>query len=362
MKKRIFAAFCGAILALGLMGCEKPENPILEETQESQAIQQQENRRLFLELDENNRIDAEIPALSRMELAVYHLSMPDLTPEQLFGVFLPENSEGISRNSECSPGTLTYKKDSGAELHIDPFYSQLSFTADPEAAYSSGQESETASLLYYYSQAHPQAPAKDLSFMTAVQMQETAKRIVTRLGVGYEPEISCVVTLSGQEILDFQHEMYQDPSYTEMGSPYHLTEAEDACYLEIVFSIDGSPIYRPGEQMVSFTDGVMPPCPVSASLFMTEEGIRHFNMMYACTAEPAQVYKIISPEEAAQTIKKKYEQQIHFGEIIFDTVYLEYMPVPKRDGYVLQPYWCFDSPDYAERINAITGEDISYGG
>ena len=194
-------------------------------------------------------------------------------------------------------------------------------------------------------------------------MKQAALDVFTRLNLSFEPELLHFVTLSGQEVLDFQLEMYGDPSYTEMGSPYRLTEGEDACYLEFTFSMDGVPVYSPEARRASFADGVMSPYPVSASMILTEEGIRHFYMVCASTAEPDGVPQpLLSPEKAAQALKEKYDLEIHFGEIVFDRVYLEYIPVMDGDESVLKPYWCFDSPDLAERINAITGEDLTYGG
>ena len=132
MKKQIFALLCGAMLTL--TGCGTSETPVSEAPTETQAPQAAETRSIYLELDEHNRIDGEVTVPANMEASVYSLTMPDLSPEALFSAFLPENSQGITRIS--SSGTVTYKKDSGQEIRTDSYGLCLSYTADPETAYT----------------------------------------------------------------------------------------------------------------------------------------------------------------------------------------------------------------------------------
>ena len=276
---------------------------------------------------------------------------------------MAKSSSGVkSKVDTGTPGRTAYKKASGQEVSWDPYDMRLNYTADPETAYTPGPESETATLLYYYTQEHPDAHPHDLSFLTAAELEQEAESLFQKLGMAFQPELLHFVTLSGQEVLDFQEEMYRKPFYTEMGTPFQLTDAEDTCYLEFTFSMEEIPIFGPKEHGVSYIDGVFPPIPVSASLLITAEGIQRFNMNYACTAVKGEDKPLLTPEAAAQALKEQYALEIHFGEIVFDRVYLQYIPVMEGDQFVLKPYWCFDSADLAERINALTGEDISYGG
>ena len=77
-------------------------------------------------------------------------------------------------------------------------------------------------------------------------------------------------------------------------------------------------------------------------------------------------------EEAIAALKTKYDLQIIYGSNVITGIWMEYIPVMQNQNWVLVPYWCFvsndielmDMPDFetADRINAITGEDLAYGG
>lgn len=81
--------------------------------------------------------------------------------------------------------------------------------------------------------------------------------------------------------------------------------------------------------------------------------------------------KIISAENALNKIKQKYTDIITSEKQTIEQIWLEYVAIPQWDsksseGQFWKLYWCFLKRDeegclWAERINAVTGGDLSYG-
>lgn len=71
----------------------------------------------------------------------------------------------------------------------------------------------------------------------------------------------------------------------------------------------------------------------------------------------------------ASAVKEIYVNTILNSQVTISRIWLEYVVVPdweEKEQYKLVPYWCvqIDSPSgnsSAERINAITGGNLSYG-
>lgn len=206
-------------------------------------------------------------------------------------------------------------------------------------------------------------------------MEAYCRNVLTELGVVWDMELSQCVTLSGQEILDFQSEMFTDSGYTEFGTPMTLTDAEDTCYIVFSFSYDGVPLLGSDEPNVSSYVSMFPTPSAYAALMINADGIQDCEVFYPCTLEPiSDSQKIMSVEEGIAALKAKYDLEILFEAQVITDIWMEYIPVMQNENWVLVPYWCFvskaeerfDSPagDYenADRINAITGEDLAYGG
>lgn len=81
--------------------------------------------------------------------------------------------------------------------------------------------------------------------------------------------------------------------------------------------------------------------------------------------------KIISAENALNKIKQKYTDIITSEKQTIEQIWLEYVAIPQWDsksseGQFWKLYWCFLKRDeegclWTERINAVTGGDLSYG-
>ena len=61
-------------------------------------------------------------------------------------------------------------------------------------------------------------------------------------------------------------------------------------------------------------------------------------------------------------LREKYALQITQADLVFEKLYLEYLPIMEGQTTVLKPYWCFSGDHIGERFHAHTGEDLTYGG
>ncbi len=384
MRKLIQTVACATAISLCLFGCgnqdsqepaTNPENIVVvsTDTEPTEAITQQ----ITMDICENVSMDAEVKIPGKTQYSTYTLNMVDCAPDRLFGIFCPEGYGSYTQKNHNEAGYVEYLENSGKKLVVYGLDYGISYWSyDIDTGNNSLQEVE--SLLYYYTQEHPQAQNHDLSFMTVSEMEAYGKSILSQLGVVLEPELHTCVTLSGQEILDFQQEMYQTSYYTEFQTPEKLASAEDTCYMVFSFTYDGVPVFGPEALGVSFMDGVFPPVEVEATIVLNADGIQSFRVTCPCNAVvTSEAQAILTPEEAIAALQEKYELEIVFGAIKIVDMWLEYIPIQHGQTTVLTPYWCFAQKmliEYddgtsiwsengsAERINAITGEDLAYGG
>lgn len=387
MRKYVQAAVCAAIISVCLLGCgnqelDKPtQTPddkestaavSTTETVEDATVGESSASRtqhVTQDLAENLTIDAEAVIPGRTQYSTYTLKMVDSAPDQLFGIFCPEGYGSFTKEDRSYPGSsvFAYKTSDGKVLVVQDNCIDYS-SYDVETGNQPMQE--IATLMYYHTQEHPDAQPHDLSFMTVAEMEGFCKTILTQLGVAWEPKLNQCVTLSGQEILDFQQEMFGKSYYTEMGQPpMQLTDAKDSCYLEFSFSFDGIPLFGPEEPTVSFMDGVIPPSAVKATIMINADGIQDFHLQGICAvAYASDPQTVLTLEDAITALKNKYDVEILFGTQKITDIWMEYIPVKQGESTVLTPYWCFKNIDEsgkyasADRINAITGKDLAYGG
>lgn len=89
----------------------------------------------------------------------------------------------------------------------------------------------------------------------------------------------------------------------------------------------------------------------------------------------SEAHSIISVQEALKKLCEEQENTITFGTRLITEVWLEYIPIraenaaPGVGPFILKPYWCFGTVDAesggehiidADRINAVTGDDLAY--
>lgn len=392
MREFIYSALFAVLIVFCLSGCAKPEQgmPVVEaetnetvlpsdpfETTEIPTVPEKAaTRHLFQELGENVRLDAEAALPEKEAYSTYTLKRVDSDPDRLFAIFSPEGYGSYTVDDRSS---LRYFESSGKKLVVRK--GSISYHAY-NIDWGENPMQDVNTLMYYYTQNHPQAEPHDLSFMTVAEMERYCTDILSRLGIAFEPELLRCVTLTGQEIMDFQQELFGSGGiYTQMGyTPTSLTSATDTCYLEFTFTYDGLPLLGSEEPGIASAVGMMPTSSVTATIMINADGIQDCDVFFPCTiASESQPQTILTLDEAVAALKDKYASESHTGAIEFCNAWLEYLPVVKEDSVTLTPYWCFVTrrtseengdgtgawqSEYAnaERFNAITGKDLTYGG
>lgn len=329
---------------------------------------------LFQQLDDNVQVDAEVILPEKEAYSTYTLKMVDCDPDRLFAIFSPEGYGSYTLDDRRS---LRYFESSGKKLVVrDDSISYSAYNID----LGDNPMQDVDTLMYYYTQEHPQTEPHDLSFMTVAAMEQVCDDVFSQLGIAFEPKLERCVTLTGQEIMDFQNELFGGSYDPEMGrTPTGLTSATDTCYLEFSFTYDGLPLLGSEEPGVASAVSMMPTPSVTATIMINADGIQKCNVYYPCTiAAESQPQAVLTPDEAVAALKDKYSLEIHTSSEVFSNVWLEYIPIATEDSVTLTPYWCFVSrsawensdetgsvnPEYAnaQRFNAITGKDLTYGG
>lgn len=398
MRKFLQSAAIAVLILACLLGCGKTEQgtpavktetnkvtvpsntlataPVVPETDPATAPKEVNTQHLFQELAENVRVNAEMTLPEKEAYSTYTLKRVDCDPDRLFGIFSPEGYGSYTTDERSS---LRYFESSGKKLVVrDNSISYSAYNID----WGENPMQDVHTLMYYYTENHPQAEPHDLSFMTVAEMEHFCRDILSKLGIAFEPELLKCATLTGQEIMDFQQELFGSGGiYAENGfTPTNLTAATDTCYLEFSFSYDGLPLLGSEEPGVASAVSMMPTPSVTATMMINADGLQKCDVYFPCTIESeSQPQTILTPDEAVTALKDKYDLEIHTSTIEFSNVWLEYMPVVKEDSVTLTPYWCFvtrrmleENSDgagtwqtkyaNAERFNAITGKDLAYGG
>lgn len=387
MKKYIQAVAFSTLLSLFFIGCgsknagipvpelnnqesSAPTSMVSDVTGDGETIVSS-TQHITQEICENRIIDAEVVIPGKTQFSTYTLKRVDGDPDRLFDIFCPEDHGGYIQETVDYSNDIVYRESSGKVLVVrDDAISYSAYDVD------SGETpmQEVGNLMYYYTQEHPQTQPHDLSFMTVAEMEKFARSVLDQLGIEWHAELLNCVTLDGSEILAFQKEMFSKSIYTEFGFPMVLTEAEDTCYLELIFSYDEVPLFGPEEPRASFVEDVFPPTPAKATILFNADGIQKIDVNCACIVEIASApQKILSVEDAIACLKAKFDLAIQFGMLKITDIWLEYIPVKQEQTLVLTPYWCFKGideerqniPGYlgnGERFNAITGKDLAYGG
>lgn len=379
MKKYFSIIAFAAALSACLLGCEKhkSESPFdftkntsvsyaASETQPTASGGASNIRHITQELGDNLFINAEAVIPEKTEYSTYTLKTVDCSPDRLLGLFCPE---GYGRyTTEARGNYLIYDEASGKQLVV--YENAIDYSAyDSEASMQIVEN-----LMYYYSEDCPKTIPHDLSFMSVAELEEKGVEILTQLGISWEPKLFRCITLSGQEILDFQEEMLQSPKYTEFGVPPALTEATDTCYLQFNFAYDGIPLNGFGEPAAASYTNSFATLYTTATVMFNADGIQTFEITNPCTiVQASEPQPILDLEAAILLLQDKYDLQITYVPMEFTNIWMEYIPIKQEQETVLTPYWCFlkkdknvlDFPNYlgeADRFHSITGKDLAYGG
>lgn len=381
MSKRVLGTvLCVSMVVSLLCGCgtHDPQDNNTEGTLPTDNIsicdEDESVQHLTLELGSNLFVDADITYPQIDDVSTYSLGMIQVDPSDAAALFYPDDNSSISiEYFDWLPSGYAVETAMGNKFDISY---NITYRSPEYTKYY-----EIADLLSRYASEHPEELGKSISFMTMDDAQKIGETIFLELGINYTPVLQTGVALEHKQIEDWQQELLEDPTYTDFGKYQvlsNLTTSDDCYYLYFTFTYDGIPIYEPGEPSVQFADNVFPPSPVSAEMVITPNGVEYFTISSAnYITEEKQTSVLCSLEYAIEALKEKYDLVILTDPQRVSAIWLEYIPVESSNGSVLVPYWCFimdlgieDSEGNtkwleavnAERFNALTGEDLAYGG
>lgn len=397
MKKPIFMILlCTFLLAFTACGNtpnvpDMPPVPSGANTpngQSSADISKTSSTHMTKKLCDGLEIDADVPALNVSSLPTYQARPMTISQADAIALFLQEGEREIE----------TQAKD-----NYDPKGFHLTMKGGQEIFHRSGQlsyDSETSAksldifdVLQRYGEAHPQEKPRSLSFMSPQEAVKQGEKLIKKLGLISNPDIQAgqIVGMNAKEIMNWQSELLKDNGYKEgvnIGKTTilnDLTTEDDAYLLAFSLRYQDVPIFNQDNEpsISSASDGLVPPS-AKVAMLVTAKGLRYFSLEGGVSANgtASQPQAIISAEQALSTLVDKYKDTVRFGKQCITGVWLEYIPQSDNNNQkpdepvTLTPYWCFrlasfdDATgkmdgrefDSAERINAITGKDLAYGG
>lgn len=386
MKKLIQTVICVALTCVSLFGCGNQNtdgvvaNRELKEDAASNGNGMSEaappegvpgTQHVTRKLCDNFYIDAEAVIPDKNQYSTYTLKMVDCDPELLFNLFCPEGHDSYTMENHSN--YIVYDESGGKQLVIyedSIYYRTYNFKMEDPSI----QDLDT--LMYYHTVEHPNAVPHNLSFMSVEEMEEFGRNLLAQMGIVWESKLFRSVTLSGREIMDFQKELFgEGGTYAQLGiTPTNLTAAEDTCYLQFNFAWDGIPLIGFDEPTASSYENFGASPDVKATIMLNDNGIQTCTVSFPCTIEiTSNPQPILNMEEAIALLKDKYDLQILGTPREIADIWMEYIPVKRDEEWVLTPYWYFRQVDEkvigsrsyfgsADRFNAITGKDLTYGG
>ncbi len=260
------------------------------------------------------------------------------------------------------------------------------FSTDPYGNFTYAKEEERNDyIVYLVESAYYNAGScsfrkeeiPDLSFLNAGDAIQMGKERIKEL-TGQDSEVIAAYALNREILTELEEQYRQTQKYQEDAQRGKETavdgwsDEDEIYYMEFELTKDGLPIYsgvnEPGISMAVETFWT---AETRITMLLDKDGIRYIASrggIFDASPE-AEAQTIISAEAALEAVKEIYVNTILNSQVTISRIWLEYVVVPDwevKEQYKLVPYWCvqIDSPSgnsSAERINAITGGNLSYG-
>lgn len=330
-----------------------------------------------MSFDENHFVDADVYAPQSTMVTNYILEPLEITLETGASIFFPDDNS--SSSIETIDGISILKTEQG-----NRFSTQRGIISYYKEGQAGEEYGEIENLLWRYSQNAPQDHGTDLDFMTRDDAVELGIDILKKLGICFDPVLESCVAMDHQQLMDYQQHLFvSDEYYDEFGKVYTLqglNEDHDSYLCTYNFSYQSVPVYGyEGEPPIQFVESIFPPYASSATILITRQGVTVFRLIGAYTvSDQEEPVQIIPVEQIIEAYKEKTDLVILSEKRRVGCIFLEYIPVVRDYGMVLTPYWCISidyeaksyldgQPTWArsvmgERFNALTGEDMTYGG
>lgn len=331
---------------------------------------------LNCKLAEGVYIDAEIPNIVRENIAVYPAETKAFSVEEIAAILMKkeygnwcvdENKYQMTLTSEYE--RLTIPSSSGQ------FFGAFSVSYTNEKEYNKYSWLDQSE---FRKDAGLPEEHQDLTFMSKEEAIEICNEKLRRFNPGFEPQCSYVYAYAADDLNIVRDWLYEnDAMYHSFCDSQKIAwvdefQTEDEMYtLGFVFSLDDIVIYNNSEMGIQpLSENAAPQAnKVFAEIVLNREGIIYFYLSDCIgLIGEAEVESIIDVVEAAMQAAKTFDDVILTTPVLFNQVYLEYLPWKGEDASrTMRPAWCFcitmaDDPqmDIFEvcRIDAVTGEVI----
>ncbi len=318
-------------------------------------------------------IDADVVLPKEQVYSVYALTRQAFAREDL-DVFFGGAEAVVTVHPEWV-GAYSAKTEEGGYFSTDP-YGNFTYAKDEE---------RDDYIVYLVESAYYNAGScsfrkeeiPDLSFLSAENAISMGKERIKEL-TGQDSEVLAAYALNREMLTGLEEEYRQTQKYQEDAHRGKETtmddwsDADEIYYMEYELTKDGLPIYsginEPGISMAVETFWT---AETRITMLLDKDGIRYIagrGGIFDASPE-AEAQTIISAEAALELVKEIYGNTILSSQVTISRIWMEYVVVPdweEKEQYKLAPYWCvqIDSPSgnsSAERINAITGGNLSYG-
>ncbi len=318
-------------------------------------------------------IDADVVLPKEQVYSVYALTKQAFPREDL-NAFFGVSEAAVTVHPEWV-GAYSAGTEEGGYFSTDP-YGNFTYAKDEER---DGYIVYLVESAYYNagSCSFQKEEIQDLSFLDAEKAIQMGKEKIKEL-TGQDSEVLVAYALNQEILTELEAEYRQTKKYQEDAQTGKETagddwsDADEIYYLEYELTKDGLPIYsginEPGISMAVETFWT---AETRITMMLDKNGIRYIASKGGIfDARPeAEAQTIISAEAALEAVKEIYVNTILSSQVTISRIWLEYVVVPdweEQEQYKLAPYWCvqIDSPSgnsSVERINAITGGNLSYG-
>jgi hypothetical protein len=381
VSKKMFALSVLVSAGILLTGCsgtaaeplESTPAEITEATQESAGGAESGTNHISEKVSDMLVIDADVVLPKDQVYSVYALTKQAFPREDLDGFF--GASEAVVTDHPEWVGAYSAKTEEGGCFSTDP-YGNFTYAKDEERDDYIVYLVESA---YYNagSCSFQKEEIPDLTFLNAENAIQTGKERIKEL-TGQDSEVLAAYALNREILTALEEEYRQTPKYQEDAQRGKETtvddwsDADEIYYMEYRLTKDGLPIYsginEPGISMAVETFWT---AETRITMLLDQDGIRYIASrggIFDASPE-AEAQTIISAETALEAVKEIYGNTILSSQVTISRIWMEYVVVPdweEKEQYKLVPYWCvqIDSPSgnsSAERINAITGGNLSYG-
>lgn len=337
-------------------------------------------QRIERDLDTNLKVNAEVTMPATEVCSEYPLKFKSFTSDELSTLLLKnDTSKKTVSVLEFDPEGFRLNTENGAEIIAQT--GGVSFLAE------SRRTDEIVNLMDRYRLKYPDGPemSAELSFMSREDATKKGVDIIQQLDIACTPKAECVVALTNKQLSDWQETALQDDfnkALVDAGKTAVVkdwSDADDGYYITYSFVQDDIPLFNFDEPNIKLANDSGFPGTIFAEMLITSNGIRYFRIDGAVSFDgQSSSQKIISVDDALDKLKDKYSQVILTEPYTVTKIYLEYISIPEKDKKYLEakqtltPYWCFiieipvddkgHTDKIAERFNAFTGADLTYGG